>query len=79
MDNSIDSISIPLTEENHMLKNEIRTLNNEMSLLQYKLKTADKGKSFGSLMIYLKLISCSVMCLHGKLTRYGLNHFVNMI
>jgi len=27
-----------------MLKNEIRTLNNEMSLLQYKLKTADKGK-----------------------------------
>jgi len=26
-----------------MLKNEIRTLNNEMSLLQYKLKTADKG------------------------------------
>lgn len=29
-----------------MLKNEIRTLNNEMSLLQYKLKTADKGKHF---------------------------------
>lgn len=28
-----------------MLKNEIRTLNNEMSLLQYKLKTADKGTS----------------------------------
>ncbi|XP_025405487.1 golgin-84 [Sipha flava] len=45
MDNSIDSISIPLTEENHMLKNEIRTLNNEMSLLQYKLKTADKDIS----------------------------------
>lgn len=51
MDNSIDSISIPLTEENHMLKNEIRTLNNEMSLLQYKLKTADKGKQFGQLII----------------------------
>lgn len=29
-----------------MLKNEIRTLNNEMSLLQYKLKTADKGELF---------------------------------
>lgn len=29
-----------------MLKNEIRTLNNELSLLQYKLKTADKGKLF---------------------------------
>lgn len=28
-----------------MLKNEIRTLNNEMTLLQYKLKTADKGKT----------------------------------
>ncbi|KAL4121356.1 hypothetical protein QTP88_013885 [Uroleucon formosanum] len=42
IDNSIDPISKPLTEENHMLKNEIRTLNNEMSLLQYKLKTADK-------------------------------------
>ncbi|KAF0758730.1 golgin-84 [Aphis craccivora] len=42
IDNTIDSISKPLTEENHMLKNEIRTLNNEMSLLQYKLKTADK-------------------------------------
>ncbi|XP_060868964.1 golgin-84 [Metopolophium dirhodum] len=42
IDNSIDPISKPLTEENHMLKSEIRTLNNEMSLLQYKLKTADK-------------------------------------
>ncbi|VVC41479.1 Hypothetical protein CINCED_3A011239 [Cinara cedri] len=42
IDNSIDPISVPLTEENHLLKNEIRTLNNEMSLLQYKLKTADK-------------------------------------
>lgn len=27
-----------------MLKNEIRTLNNEMTLLQYKFKTAEKGK-----------------------------------
>lgn len=29
-----------------MLKNEIRTLNNELTLLQYKLKTADKGDVF---------------------------------
>lgn len=29
-----------------MLKNEIKTLNNEMSLLQYKLKIADKGEGF---------------------------------
>lgn len=45
-DNSIDPISASLTEENHLLKNELRTLNNEITLLQYKLKTADKGKSF---------------------------------
>jgi len=45
IDNEIDAISVPLTEENHMLKNEIRTLNNEVSLLQYKLKTADKDIS----------------------------------
>lgn len=44
IDSSIDPISVPLTEENLMLKNEIRSLNNEMALLQYKLKTADKGK-----------------------------------
>ncbi|XP_050425282.1 golgin-84 [Adelges cooleyi] len=42
---SNDSISVSLTEENLMLKNEIKTLNNEMSLLQYKLKTADKDIS----------------------------------
>lgn len=43
-----------------MLKNEIRTLNNEMSMLQYKLKIADKGNArlilnclFVDIIIYL--------------------------
>lgn len=38
-----------------MLKNEIRTLNNEMSLLQYKLKTADKGELFQHIMLNMSI------------------------
>ncbi|XP_050520203.1 golgin-84 [Daktulosphaira vitifoliae] len=39
---SIESRSIQLAEENMILKNEIKTLNNEISLFQYKLKSTDK-------------------------------------
>lgn len=48
-----------------MLKNEIRTLNNEMSLLQYKLKTADKGQGvFQYLILIYNKVVLSLYFLH---------------
>lgn len=52
-----EAIQLPVTDvlaENNLLKNEIRCLNNEVTLLLHRSKTAEKGKeSLETLLVQL--------------------------